>query len=228
MIVRHRGVFAAATLVFIAVVASSGCASKSTGTFAGSDDGGGADGGDDSSLDSGSSGGSSSGSTGSSSGFQLAEASASSCNTGNGTCKDGMYSGMFQCSFLFGDAGDDDASFDGGGFVITGAINFTVSQNTASGESFIDTASGTLGGTCCLDLFTISANVGGTLNCSTGEFTGNLSGGMYSGFVSGSFNGPLDGCYDGKTSSFIDGTWNLAVPKYGNCVGIWSANFTEQ
>jgi hypothetical protein len=67
------------------------------------------------------------------------------------------------------------------------------------------------------------------LNCNTGSFDGMLSNGMYTGFfMTGQFSGPLGADYNGTTFSFVNGTWNLAVPGAGNCIGTWGANYTDQ
>jgi hypothetical protein len=226
--IEHRAAFArstlAATVLGLAAFAVWSCASKTPGAFTG-DDGGLDSGGDDASPSS--SGGSSGGS---SSGLTLAESGTSSGGLGTGTCKDGMYAGTYECSFDFssdGGPGSSEGGFNDGGFVVTGNLSFTLSQNTGSGESFIDTASGTFGGTCCLNLFTISSTLGGTLNCNTGTFSGSLTDGGYTGLgMMGMFNGPLSSGYDGTTFTFVNGTWNLYVPGAGNCIGDWTANYT--
>lgn len=226
MIARsHNAVMAAAALA-LSIPLASACGSKGQSGFVPSgDDAGAAEGGDD-----GPGGGGSGGGT--SSGINLGGGSGSSgAGLGTGTCKDGTYSGTFQCSFIFGDAGATDASVDvdGGGFVVTGTISFQLMHDMSSGESFIDTASGSFSGNCCLNLFSITANVGGMLNCNSGAFDGMLSNGMYTGFfMTGSFDGPLAADYNGTTFAFVNGTWNLAVPNEGNCVGTWSASYTDQ
>lgn len=240
MIARHSGkaLFAAGLLAVTALAASS-CGSKSSGTGFTSDDGGGSTGDDGQASTSSSSGGyggssGNSASGGSSSGLHLADAGGgnSSCTSGTGTCMSGTYTGTYSCSFSYdpnADGGAADASYDDAGFDITGNISFQLNQAMGSGESFMDTASGTFGGTCCAGLFTISANFGGTLDCNSGQFTGNLTNGSYTGFfMMGTFGGPLGSCYDGKTSSFVGGTWSLTVPNEGTCVGIWSASLSDQ
>lgn len=239
MIARHRGqaLFAAGFLAATAFAGAS-CSSKGGSTGFGSDDGGGP--GDDaqggtSSSSSGSSGGgsgSSSGSTGSSSGLVLPDAGGPpACTTGTGSCMSGNYAGTYSCSFAYdpnADGGATDASYNDAGFDITGNISFQLNQDLASGESFIDMASGMFGGTCCAGLFTLNADLGGQLNCNNGTFTGTLTNGTYSGFfMKGSFGGPITACYDGQSSSF-SGKWSLTVPNEGTCVGIWTASYTDQ
>lgn len=223
---RAKYIAAAAGLLAVTALGASSCSSKSgSPVFAGGDDGGGA--GDDSGFGGGSSGGGSSG-TGSSSGFNLGDGGGGG-GMGTGTCKDGTYSGTYQCSFNYDPNADggtmSDAGFNDAGFVITGNISFQLMQDMSSGESFIDKAQGSFGGTCCAGLFSLDAGVSGQLNCNSGVFTGMLSNGSYSGFfMMGSFSGPLNSQYNGNTFSFVDGTWNLTVPGQGTCVGIWSAN----
>jgi hypothetical protein len=217
-----------AGLAALVAVCASACSSKSPGGFSSGDDAGGEAGGDDGS----SYGGSSSGSGGGSSGGLVLSDASNGGGLGTGTCKNGMYSGMFMCAFAYdpnaeGGTSIPDAGFDGGGFVITGTISFQLMQDTASGESFIDTASGMLGGNCCLDLFSLQANVGGQLNCNSGAFNGSLAQGTYTGFgMTGSFSGPVIADYDGKNSAFVNGQWDLTIPGQGTCVGIWTANYT--
>jgi hypothetical protein len=240
MILRRpgRGLLAASVLSFSAVAAigalssagAIGCSSKSSAGFS--------PGGDDSGVDAagddgaGGGGSSSGGSGGSSSGFSLGEGGASSGGLGTGTCQDGLYTGTYQCSFDFspdGGAVDTEGGFNDAGFVVSGPLSFTLMQSGTSGESFIDTASGTFGGTCCLGLFTITSNLSGMLNCNTGTFSGALSDGGYTGLgMMGAFSGPLSSGYDGTNFTFVDGTWALNVPMYGTCVGIWTANYGDQ
>ncbi len=226
MIRRSPNALAFASALVLSIPLATACGSKGpTGFVAGADDGGAADGGDD-----GSGGGSSSGG-GTSSGLSLGDGSGSSgAGLGTGTCKDGTYSGTFQCSFQFNsDGGAAGAAADAGGLMITGTISFQLMQQTGTGETFMDTASGSFSGTAAT-FFAISATVGGTLNCNTGVFTGTLSNGMYSGFLflNGTFSGPLTSDYNGTTFSFVNGMWNLTVPGQGSCPGTWTANYTEQ
>jgi len=164
--------------------------------------------------------------------FTLGDTGSSTGGMGTGVCKDGVYSGTFQCTFVFnpdaGDAGGGSVSADAGGLMITGNISFKLTQAMGNGESFIDTASGSFMGTAAT-FFAISADVGGMLNCNTGVFTGTLSNGMYSGFLflNGTFSGPLNSQYNGTTFSFVDGTWLLTVPGEGACPGTWSANYAS-
>jgi hypothetical protein len=219
---RRGAVLACSSLLFSMLAASPACSSKSPTQFASAgDDGGTADGGDDGS-------GNSSGGGGTSSGGLSLEGGGSSGGMGTGTCKDGTYTGTFQCTFVFGDGGAPDAGADAGGLVVTGTISFHLMQQTGTGETFMDTASGMFSGDCCMKLFTISANVGGTLNCNSGTFKGDLTGGMYSGFIfiAGTFMGPLTADYNGTTASFVNGAWNLTVPGQGTCPGTWTASYS--
>jgi hypothetical protein len=217
----------AAGLLGATALAASSCSSKSGGTFSSGDDGSVA--GDDGGGGTSSSGGG----TGSSSGLNLG---GSGGGTGNGICKDGTYSGTYECSFILDQSADGggDAGFDDAGFLITGNISFQLTQDPSSGESFVDKASGNFGGSCCGGLFTLDAGVSGQLNCNSGVFDGLLSNGGYyflalpgaTGPANGSFSGPLDSKYgpdDAGTYSFLNGTWNLTVPGQGYCPGIWSA-----
>jgi hypothetical protein len=160
--------------------------------------------------------------------ISLGDTGTSSGGMGTGNCKDGTYSGTFQCTFVFNpDAGaGSTASADAGGLMITGTISFNLTQMTGNGESFIDTASGSFSGTAAT-FFAISADVGGTLNCNSGVFKGNLTNGMYSGFlfINGTFSGPLDSQYNGTTFTFVDGSWLLTVPGEGSCPGTWTAAY---
>jgi len=165
--------------------------------------------------------------------LNLGDTGTSISGMGTGVCKDGTYSGTFMCTFIFDpDAGADDAgevSADAGGLPITGTISFQLTQNTGSGESFIDTASGTVNGTAAT-FFTIMGNLGGTLNCNSGVFVGNLSNGAFMDdgpvkLISGTFGGPLSSQYNGTTFSFVDGQWLLTVPGEGRCKGTWSASY---
>jgi hypothetical protein len=160
--------------------------------------------------------------------LMLGDTGASSGGMGTGTCKNGTYSGTFQCTFMFDpDGGAASLASDAGGLMITGNISFNLAQATGNGESFMDTASGSFMGTA-VTFFAISADVGGTLNCNTGVFSGSLTNGMYSGFIflNGSFSGPLGSQYNGTTFSFVNGTWLLSVPGEGSCPGTWTANYS--
>ncbi len=236
MIAHHTGkALFAAGLLAACTLAGTSCSSKSSGF--GTDDGGPT--GDDaqgSTSSSGGGGGSSGvGSGGSSSGLNLGDGSgnggAGSCTTGTGSCMSGTYAGTYSCSFSYdpnADGGPSDASYDDAGFDITGNISFQLNQDLASGESFIDMASGTFGGTCCANLFTLNATLGGQLNCNSGTFTGDLTNGTYTGFfMMGTFGGPITACYDGRSSTFT-GQWSLTVPSEGTCVGIWTASLSDQ
>ncbi|MGH7439366.1 MAG: hypothetical protein ACRENE_27070 [Polyangiaceae bacterium] len=223
----------AAGLLGLTVVAASSCSSKSGGTFSSGDDGPGGGGQDGSSSGASGGGGGSSGGFGTSSGLNLSSGGGGSGGMGTGTCKDGTYAGLYQCSFNYNPGADGGAGCDGGfddaGFVISGNISFQLAQDLSSGESFTDKASGGFGGTCCAGLFSLEAGVSGQLKCGSGVFTGTLSNGSYTGFfMTGSFSGPLDSQYNGTTYSFVDGTWNLTVPGQGTCCGIWSANLQDQ
>jgi len=160
--------------------------------------------------------------------ISLGDTGVSTGGMGTGNCKDGTYSGTFQCTFMFDpDAGaGSTASADAGGLMITGTLSFNLTQMTVNGESFIDTASGSFSGTAAT-FFAISADVGGTLNCNSGVFNGTLTKGTYSGFlfINGTFSGPLNSQYNGTTFSFVDGSWQLTVPGEGTCPGTWSANY---
>jgi hypothetical protein len=212
------------------VLAAVACGSSSGG-FTGTLDPGivAADGGDDSStLQSGSSGGTSSGfNTGSGGGTGM----------GTGTCKTGVYDGTFSCFFYYGsDAGPGMAPDSGGAGPITGTMSFMLSQDvTTTGElSSTDTASGTFlaatGGFISAD-----ANLTGTLACDTGKFTGDLVNGMYGLSFTGAaplpdpnnkFMGPLYSDYNGKTSTFVNGQWSMAIAGEGACIGTWTATYT--
>jgi hypothetical protein len=221
----HRNaVFASAALLLSMPLSNAACSSKSSTSFGSMNDDGGGGGGTDDGGSGGSSGGSSSGV------INLGDGSpGSSSGLGTGTCKDGTYTGMYTCDFQFSEGGTSSGGADGGGLTITGNISFQLMHDQSSGESFISTASGTFGGTCCLNLFSITSTLGGTLNCNSGTFTGMLSNGMWMGFFqSGPFSGPLMADYNGNTSTFENGTWNLTVPGAGNCPGTWTATYTEQ
>jgi hypothetical protein len=214
---------APAALLLPLLLASSGCSSKGHTQFGSTGDDGGAEGGDDGSP------GSSGGSGSSSGGISLGDGGTSGGGgMGTGTCKDGTYSGTFQCTFVFGDGGTSGGGADSGTLAVTGTISFHLMQNAASGESFMSTASGMFSGDCCNKLFTIGATVGGTLNCNSGTFNGSLTDGGYSGFIflTGSFSGPLTADYNGMTFSFVNGVWNLTVPGQGTCPGTWTASYT--
>ncbi len=152
----------------------------------------------------------------------------SSGGLGTGTCKTGMYTGTFSCEFFYDtDAGDASVAVspDSGGLImITGNLSFLLSQSI-SGELGMDTASGTF--VLNAGLTTGSAQLSGSLDCNSGNFTGALSGGMYSllGIFTGPFEGPLTSQYSGTSFSFVDGVWSLSVPGYGYCPGTWTANY---
>jgi hypothetical protein len=225
--VRGPGVLAAGFAAVLSLSAAA-CSTKSSGGFSSDDASGGS--GDDGASGGGSSSSSSGGSGGgSSSGLNLNDAG-NAGGMGNGTCKDGMYAGTYECSFNFSADGgpvDTEGGFNDAGFVVTGPLSFSLTQNTGSGESFIDTASGNFGGTCCLNLFTISSTLNGSLNCNTGTFTGTLTDGGYTGLgMMGTFSGPLGSQYNGTNAAFVDGTWSLDVPGAGTCVGDWNAAYT--
>lgn len=229
----HRNaVLACAALLFSATLSATACSSKSSTSFGSTngDDGGNGVGTDDGGS---SSGGSSNG--GSSGGINLGDARGSSSGLGTGTCKDGTYTGMYTCTFNFNDGGPAGAAGDAGGLVITGNLSFQLLHDMSSGESFIDTASGMFGGTCCLGAFSIASTLGGTLNCNSGTFSGTLTNGTYMGtgiwalfFMNGTFNGPLTADYNGSTFAFENGTWDLKVPGIGDCPGTWTATYTDQ
>jgi hypothetical protein len=222
MSLRRNAVLASAALLLSMPLSSTSCSSKSSTSFGQTDDGGGSGvGSDDSGVSSG-------GSTG---GINLGDAHGSSSGLGTGTCKDGTYTGMYTCNFSLGDGG----AADSGGLVITGNISFQLMHSMSSGENFIDTATGTFGGTCCLMSFSLASTLNGTLDCNTGTFTGTLSMGSYNptgiwaAFIEGgTFMGPLTADYNGTTSTFENGTWNLTVPGYGRCPGTWTATYTDQ
>jgi hypothetical protein len=145
-----------------------------------------------------------------------------------GTCKSGTYAGTFQCTFAFAsDAGvaTSDAG-DAGSLMITGNVSFRLTQAADGGPSF--TSSGTFSGGAGT-FFEISAVVDGTLDCDTGVFQGSLTNGMYSGFLflNGTFSSPLYSQYNATTSSFVDGTWLLSVPREGTCPGTWTASYAS-
>jgi hypothetical protein len=223
----HVAAFSSLVSALAAVgLSCGGGASDSTG-FSGS--GGGGEGGgspdsvagDDIALSGGDGGGS----------FGITDTGA---HLGTGSCKDGTYSGTFQCTFVFNadaSVGDASVSADAGGLNITGTISFQLMhQQTSAGEfAGTSTASGSFSGTAAA-FFAISAHVGGTLDCRTGVFDGSLTNGMYSGFllINGTFAGPLTSDYNGTTFAFVNGQWVLTVPGQGSCPGTWSASYVDQ
>jgi hypothetical protein len=222
---RNTAVVSAFACLGLALGLQGGCggnAGAGTGFGSSSSSGGASDSGDDAAVTTLFDGGGNP--------FNLGDTGSSSGGMGTGTCKNGTYSGTFQCTFVFnpdaGDAGGGTVSADAGGLMITGNISFNLTQNTGSGESFTSTASGSFSGTAAA-FFNIMADVGGTLNCNSGVFQGSLTNGMYSGFlfINGTFSGPLDSQYNGTTFSFVDGTWLLTVPGEGSCPGTWTANY---
>src|SRR5580658_1394290 len=62
--------------------------------------------------------------------ISLGDTGASTGGMGTGNCKDGTYSGTFQCTFMFDpDAGaGSTASADAGGLMITGTLSFNLTQ----------------------------------------------------------------------------------------------------
>jgi hypothetical protein len=233
MIAASRSAIFATSALALAATFAPACSSKTSTPFASASDDASPGGGDDGGA---SSSGSGSGG-GTSSGLALGDGGGSSgSGMGTGTCKDGTYTGTFMCSFQFtGDSGAPSGGADAGGLVITGSISFQLMQQTTTGESFMDTASGMFGGSCCAGSFTIGANVGGTLNCNSGNFTGMLTMGTYtptgiwSVFIQpGTFSGPLTADYNGTTATFTNGQWLLTVPGAGTCPGTWTATYTEQ
>jgi hypothetical protein len=210
------------------------CSSKSSG-FDSNDDGGDASssGASSGSSSGNASGGSSGSSSGSSSGA-FASQNDGAVGMGTGICQTGTYSGPFSCGFYFDmDAGTtppaDGGSADGGLFVITGNLSFSLKQSM-SGELGQDVASGTFAISSGLFISGM-ATLGGTLDCATGAFTGALSNGTYNvffGIFTGSFDGPLTSEYNGTTFSFVNGTWSLTVPGEGYCQGQWNADFTGE
>jgi hypothetical protein len=208
-------------------VASAACGGSSSPPFA-----------QDTPGDSGTSSGSTSGGSGSgggsgssSSGSQGFSQGDSGGGMGTGVCQTGMYTGTFSCGFILnpGDAGLDASSPDASPFPpITGNLSFVLSQST-HGELGQDMASGTF--VLNAGLTTGMANLDGTLDCASGQFTGSLSGGTYSisffglPFFSGTFEGPLTSAYNGTSFSFTDGTWALNVANEGECPGTWTANY---
>jgi hypothetical protein len=150
---------------------------------------------------------------------------------GTGTCMTGTYSGPFSCGFyLDPDSGTtppvDGGAADGGLLQVTGNLSFVLTQSM-SGELGRDTASGTFVINAGLFISGM-ATLGGTLDCSTGNFTGALTNGTYNvffGLLTGTFDGPLTSEYNGNTLSFVNGAWSLTVPGEGYCQGQWSANY---
>jgi len=222
---RNRAVVSAFACLALALAVPPACGSKAgSGGFGDSSSGGGTDSGEDAA---------SSGSGSSSSGGILSlgdTGTSSSGGMGTGVCKNGTYSGTFQCTFVFdpdaGDGGGGTVSADAGGLMITGNISFNLTQMTGSGESFMSTASGSFSGTAAA-FFSIMADVGGSLDCNSGVFNGTLTNGKYSGFIfiNGTFSGPLDSQYNGTTFSFVNGSWLLTVPGEGSCPGTWTADY---
>jgi hypothetical protein len=209
------------------------CSSKSSGLGDG-DDGTG-DGG------SGGSGGSSggNGSSGANGGSSSASfgGSTSGGGMGTGTCQTGVYSGMFSCLFYYdSDAGIDNAPDAGGIGPITGTLSFNLTQDvTSTGElSTTDTASGVFNATTG-GFLAAQADLSGTLDCESGNFTGQLLKGEYGFNLGGGvplpdpnnmFQGPLVSDYSGASSTFVNGRWSMYIAGEGPCIGSWSANYT--
>jgi hypothetical protein len=199
--------------------------------------------------DSGASSSSSSGGTGSgiSSGSGASSSSFSTSGAGGmgtGTCQTGEYTGTFSCYFFGGiDAGIDsgiaNAPDSGGVGPITGTMSFALTQDMSVGVgegTGTDTASGTFAAATG-GFIAATADLTGTLECSQGVFTGMLVNGMYGLNVNGmpvagpgnTFQGPLDSDYDGKTSTFVNGRWEMAIMVSGDngaCIGTWTATYS--
>jgi hypothetical protein len=221
------------TLSAFAVASALACSSSST------DDGGnGFDTPDTGTSSNDSGGGFGSGSRSGSGGSSGAFGAGDSAALGTGTCQTGMYAGTFSCLYYQGvDAGIGGAPDSGGIGPITGTMQFALTQQVSStGElTQTDIASGTFaaatGGFIAAD-----ANLGGTLDCSTGQFTGQLTNGVYGLSFNPStpplpdpnnhFQGPLVSEYDGKTSAFVNGQWSMAIAGLGACIGTWTATYS--
>jgi hypothetical protein len=212
----------AACMALVGAVGGSIACGSSKADLSDGDDGGGTAGDGGTSSSSGSSSGGMTSSGGSSGMFSGGD----SGGMGTGNCQTGMYTGTFSCGFIY----DPDASMPdaAGAFTITGSLSFLLTQST-SGELGEDTASGTFD--LNAGLTTGSATLGGTLQCASGQFTGSLTMGTYSvffGIFSGDFAGPLTSEYNGKTFSFVNGTWELAIANEGTCPGTWTANYVGE
>jgi hypothetical protein len=232
---REKGSFFGWSLAGAAVVFVIACSSKSSG-LAGGDDGSESDAG--SSGSSGGSGGSSgTGSSGGGGGSSSATFTGSSGGgMGTGTCKTGVYSGMFSCLFYYGaDAGIGTAPDSGGIGPITGTLSFVLSQDISSqGElETTDTASGVFNATTG-GFIAAQANLMGSLDCNSGSFTGQLVNGEYGFNLGGGvplpdpnnmFQGPLVSDYNGNSSMFVNGQWSMLIAGEGPCIGPWSASY---
>jgi hypothetical protein len=147
------------------------------------------------------------------------------------TCKSGKYLGTFQCEYA-GPGPDGGAPT---GFVVTGPVEFTLSQSQ-NGE-FLEVKGGTLNGAALLAIF-FTASLSGELDCQTGVFDGSVTDGTYGlppppppllpGPPFGFFEGPTSATYSSAGPALTNGRWAFTVKNaqglaQGSCVGTWSA-----
>ena len=139
---------------------------------------------------------------------------------GGGTrCKPGHYVGTYSCQYQFGDAG----LFS---YPLSGPVDLRLEQGQ-SGE-FLTVSGGKL--TSAVGVVSLDAELVGTLNCETGEFSGTLQNGTFA--ISpfppgGTFDGHLNASFvsDGPK---LDGTWTLRGGgqfSASSCTGPWNATW---
>jgi hypothetical protein len=140
-----------------------------------------------------------------------------------GTCKAGHYHGSF-----IGIYSPGIAVFPAP-IPVAGDIDLTLTK-ASSGEYF-DITGGKVSGVAD-GLFPFSADVIGTLNCTTGKLEGaSLKNGVYLvGPLPASFEGPLVADYNKLTQAFANCTWEVGEPTwprqlYGGS-GTWEATWT--
>lgn len=139
----------------------------------------------------------------------------------SGACKAGHYHGSFIGIYSPG------ITVFPAPIPVAGDIDLTLTES-ANGETF-EVTGGKVSGVAD-GLFPFSADVAGTLDCTTGKLeNGFLSSGVYLvGVLPGYFEGPLEADYDTLTQSFVNATWKVQEPKVTTPPSIYGGSGTWQ
>jgi hypothetical protein len=140
-------------------------------------------------------------------------------STAVGSCKAGHYQGSF--AGIYSPA----IAVAPAPIPVAGNIDLILAQS-ADGE-FFEITDGKVSGVADL-LFPFSADVKGTLNCTTSKLEGGfLSNGTYIvGIIPYAFEGPITGTYDKLSHSFTNDTWQVGEPTWTTPPPIYGGNGT--